>query len=205
MEVFLVVRRTTWRKGLALLLVVAAVVVFQALTRVKESSQEADGRLVFTNQFMPVPEDREREIGTTPVQEDAVLPAMAPVASQSNPAFDDFRATRLQGRARRIETVEGILESDGLDDESRASLHTELLSLAGDAELEERVEGLLVARGLYDAVVMINKSNADVLVSQRITREQAGQIGSVVARVAGLPLNQITIVDGASPDDSSLE
>lgn len=205
MEVFLVVRRTTWRKGLALLLVVAAVVVFQALTRVKESSQEADGRLVFTNQFMPVPEDREREIGTTPVQEDAVLPAMAPVASQSNPAFDDFRATRLQGRARRIETVEGILESDGLNDESRASLHTELLSLAGDAELEERVEGLLVARGLYDAVVMINKSNADVLVSQRITREQAGQIGSVVARVAGLPLNQITIVDGASPDDSSLE
>lgn len=205
MEVFLVVRRTTWRKGLALLLVVAAVVVFQALTRVKESSQEADGRLVFTNQFMPVPDDREREIGTTPVQEDAVLPAMAPVASQSNPAFDDFRATRLQGRARRIETVEGILESDGLDDESRASLHTELLSLAGDAELEERVEGLLVARGLYDAVVMINKSNADVLVSQRITREQAGQIGSVVARVAGLPLNQITIVDGASPDDSSLE
>ncbi len=215
------VRQGTWRKGLAVLLLLAAVVVFGALNRVKESAIETQGQLVFTNQFMPSlpgegPASGESVASAERVGNGAragnaemaelfaaeeVAPAMAsPTPSERNPEFDAYRASRLQNRARRMETVQRLLDSDELDEASRKALQDEMLALSEYADLEERAEGLLVARGLYDAVVMINQSDADVIVSNRITRDQAGQIGGVVARVAGVPLNRITIVDGALAD-----
>lgn len=210
------VERTTWIRGVALVGLIAVAFLFYSASNVQPTSRPMDG-LVFTNQYFPLIEEEMEERAVIPENvdgEDNVLHVTAPVEEQPSAvaaepsiptavsldrlaSFDQFRANRLRERSRRLESMETMLERSYITEEQRSRLHEELLQLMALFEKEEQAEGLLVARGLYDAVVLIGSNSAEVVVPERITRDQAGQIGNVVARIAGMPLNQITIVDGA--------
>lgn len=208
-EVFYVIRRGTWQKALVLLLVIAVAAVYYTISNVKESTYPVDGRIVFVeDEHVPtaateVDADRMNDVDVDRVEErdegrdgPETVPAMATPILRL-PSFDGFRASRLQERSRRMEQIEEILSANDLSDEHRAQLYETLLALSAASELETQAEGLLIARGLQDAVVVLGTQAAEVVVPERITRDQAGQIGNVVARITGLSLNQITIVDGA--------
>lgn len=212
-EVFVVIERTTWQRGVALLFLIAAVALFYALSAPGDELVPAGGQLVFSNQYMPEigRSDAAEEAGAgiqselepEAAEEDEAVPVWAAPATTREgraSAFDRFRIARLQERARRIESLERLLAEQTLEGAARQRAQEELVTLIGAAELEERAEGLLVARGLYDAVVVITGRSAEVIVPEQLTRDQAAQVGSVVARIAGLSLDNVVIVDGAPVD-----
>lgn len=214
MEVFIVIERATWQRGIALLFLIAAVALFYALSAPGNEPVPAGGQLVFSHQYMPQSErpdpspapgsqaQSEPEPAAVEEEEEAVPVWAAPAAARDGraSAFDRFRIARLQERARRIESLERLLAEQALDGAARQRAQEELVALIGAAELEERAEGLLIARGFYDAVVVITGRSAEVIVPEQLTRDQAAQVGSVVARVAGLSLDHVVIVDGAPVD-----
>ena len=53
-------------------------------------------------------------------------------------------------------------------------------------------------QGLNDAVVVLADEEAIVVVGKELSVAEVSQIGSLVARVAGIPLEHITISDGLS-------
>jgi len=114
-----------------------------------------------------------------------------------SPGFDTYRLMREQNRSRQIEAIQGMLQADRLTDGERRELQNQLLQMLSMRELEERAEGLLVARGLSDVIVMLGRSGAEVVVADALEQQDAARIGDVVARLAGVPLDAITIVDGA--------
>lgn len=74
----------------------------------------------------------------------------------------------------------------------------ELLALVESEELEQQAEGLLVARGFSDVLVYLANQRAEVIVADPIDRDEAGRIGELLGRVAGVSPERITIVDGAA-------
>ena len=145
-----------------------------------------------------VPAERVPGGGEAPVG--AAIDEAAPVLSQTLTRareFDLVRIARLQGRSRRIETLEEALTRKDLSEAAREAIQRELLSLVELDEIERQAEGLIIARGLSDALVVIGEQGAEVIVPDVIDPETAGRIGDVVARLAGVPLERIVIVDGA--------
>lgn len=120
-----------------------------------------------------------------------------PTEPARSAVFDMYRLTREQNRSRQIEIVEGMLQNDRLSETDRRALQEQLFELVRMRELEENAEGLLVARGLSDVIVMLGQKGAEVVVTDLLEREDAARVGDVVARIAGVPLDAITIVDGA--------
>lgn len=127
---------------------------------------------------------------------DAASSLMQAVGGRSK-SLDAFRLARTVARSRRIEALEQSLALEDLPLERREAIVAELLALVESEEAEQQAEGLLIARGLTDALVYVANQRAEVIVVDRIDREEAGRIGDLVARVVGVSLDRITIVDGA--------
>ena len=234
-EVFIVIDRSTLRRGILIAGLLALAVAFYVLSQARERAAPSAGSLIFSNQFMPGIEEAEeiaavgrgapavsREergdgksgdlasvaalasaepgsaIGAAFPQAQAPQPAdLRPEAGRSA-AFDLYRIARDQNRSREVEIIERMLQDDRLSGEERRELLQRLFELVRQRELEENAEGLLVARGYSDAIVVLGQSGAEVVVADPLEREEAARVGDVVARVAGVPLDAITIVDGAA-------
>lgn len=126
------------------------------------------------------------------------VPLLRPALDERSPRFDAFRIAKTTGRSRRIEALEKSLERKDLAPEEREAIRAEWLALVEREELEKQAEGLLVARGLSDALVLLQEESAEVVVPEIIDQHEAGRIGDLIARIAGVSLERITIVDGAS-------
>lgn len=113
-------------------------------------------------------------------------------------SLDAFRVARTVARSRRIEALERSLELHDLPPQRREAMVAELLALVESEELEQQAEGLLVARGFSDVLVYLANQRAEVIVADPIDRDEAGRIGELLGRVAGVPPERITIVDGAA-------
>lgn len=123
-----------------------------------------------------------------------------PVLSQAlsrSQEFDLARIARLQARSRRREELEAALAREELSAAAREAIQREILALARRDEAERHAESLLVARGFADALVIIGEHGAEVVVAGEVDREEAGRIGDLVARVSGVSLEQVVIVDNA--------
>lgn len=208
---FFVIDRAMWRRGVTLFLLVVAAGVFYMISKVQEPAGEIGGELVFRP--FPVPSelaagaplgatraDEPKEPGEVGVEsialgrgEEAALPAMG-----SEVRFDAFRIERSRGRSQRIEALEESLKDEALPSSLREEMRRELLALLEQIEVEREIEGLLVARGLSDAVVVLKGKTAEVVVSDLLDRDEAAQVGDLVARLGGVPLEGIVIVDGAA-------
>ena len=195
--------RATWRRGVALFLLVVAAGVFYMASKVQESSIDGGGELVFRPEPaapQPPPEPVEVAAAREPAVETAgAAPGPAPAAGAGPLArFEQLRIERSQGRSRRIEALEEALSDPGLPGEAREAMRRELLALVERMQLEQELEGLLAAQGLSDAVVVLMERAAEVVVSDVLDRDEAARVGDLVARAGGVPLEGIVIVDGAA-------
>lgn len=200
---FIVIDRATWRRGVALFLLVVAAGVFYMASKVQESSESGGGELVFRPAPaapQPPPAPVEVAANSEPAVETAGgASGTAPGAANPLGArFEQLRIERSQGRSRRIEALEEALSDEGIPGELREAMRRELLALVERTQLEQEIEGLLAAQGLSDAVVVLRDRAAEVVVSDVLDRDGAARVGDLVARVGGVPLEGIVIVDGAA-------
>lgn len=244
MEVFYVIDRPVWQRGLLAILLVVAVGVFYVMSKVQESSGSsgidlvwvaedaapASGEILVLRPAEPADEpigqeeakdvevtsngsgvsspdagfteaseeEFETDLGTPALSLAGEAPAVFEALGGQSPRFDAFRIAKTTGRSRRLEALERSLERDDLTEAAREAVHAEWLALVERDELEKQAEGLLIARGLSDALVLIQDDAAEVVVPEVIDQQDAGRIGDLIARIAGVSLDRITIVDGAS-------
>lgn len=207
------IEKPMWQKGLLAMLLVVAIGLFYAVSNVEEVSGPPGSNLVvLEEEALPVSgglfvarlqgseEQADVSNGSTEVAMEAAsgdAAALVQALGERSRSLDAFRLARTVARSRRTEALERSLTLSDLSGERREAILAELLSLVESEEAEKQAEGLLVARGLTDALVYLANQRAEVIVVETIDREEAGRIGDLVARVAGVPLDHITIVDGA--------
>lgn len=113
--------------------------------------------------------------------------------------FAEARLERDRVRSRRIELLEEISHSEDSTQESKTRAEQDLVSLTSRMEKEARAEALIRAKGFKDALVYINDNSCDVIVATSgLTAVIASQIGDIVSRIAGIPLDRISIIEHKS-------
>lgn len=110
--------------------------------------------------------------------------------------FDDFRYERDRADARLLEELFALLEATRGDISEEVQLA--VVRLLAKANRETQAEALLRAQGLGDALVVVTESGAYVVLDREITQQEASRVGDIVARIAELPLDHITISDAVS-------
>jgi hypothetical protein len=181
-------RRQAQRIVLILVLLVVAGLLYVVSSR-ERASLMAKGEQLSTPARAPAT----REPDTV-----AQVPGAAVrVTALPDSRFDDYRVERDRARAAQVELLRGALAESGLSEARKEQLTGELLELLRKAEREMQAEALLKAQGFADAVVVITDSAASAVVSEVLTSASAAKVGDLVARIAGISPERITIIDGA--------
>lgn len=202
MEVFHVIERSVWKRALFIIaLLSVATVMYWVSASQKEglavsspsffdkwlsrtpgpdaaNSQSADGAAVISRI------DGTFESSSTP------RIRVEPIHSGF---FDEYRIERDRSRSLQVEQLREFLHSSSPID---AEAKNELLLLLQRTEQELQAEGVLRARGISEALVVLAEAGAIVVVTDSISQAEAGSIGSIIASVTGIPLERITISDG---------
>ena len=108
--------------------------------------------------------------------------------------LDDCRLQRQRTRSLLAEQLQALAGDANAPAETRAEASRRLLELATLGDREAEAEAALAARG-YDTVVFIFERGAVVVVARAspLAAQDAAFIGDIVARCAGLSLEDITI------------
>ncbi|WP_324717596.1 SpoIIIAH-like family protein [Carboxydochorda subterranea] len=133
-------------------------------------------------------------------------PERAPAASPREPVVgrpgatwradpNDFRAERERLRSQEMETVQRILDDPKASEARKAEAQGQLLKLLERSRREIEVEQLLQSAGIPDPVVSIGESGVQVVVPQPLSAQGAARIGELVARMAGVRRENISIID----------
>lgn len=130
-----------------------------------------------------------------PQGEDPGQGASAAAVRQAYDFFEDYRLERDRARSQRTEILTEMIEDQNSDPEVRKRAQDELLKATGRIELELKAEYLIKAKDISDAVVMLSDGQADVVVkAEELSQAQAAQIGDIVTRVCGVPVQKVTIL-----------
>lgn len=108
---------------------------------------------------------------------------------------DGFRAQREQWRSQEMELARRVLDDPGASDARKTEAQAELLKLLQRSRREIETEQLLQAAGITNAVVSLGEAGAQVVVPQPLTSQGAARIGELVARMAGVRREDISIID----------
>lgn len=129
-------------------------------------------------------------------QEGRQAPGQAAVPALGQPDFfARYRMDRERARSQQLELYQKMVGDQSLTPASRQEAQQALLALASGQERETDIENLLRAKGFQDALVILDNRGATVVIpDQEITPEKAAQIGELVHRVAGTPLDEISIL-----------
>lgn len=131
-----------------------------------------------------------------PMQPGEAFDDSAAAAVSGDARLAVYRLERDRNLARYIEQLQDLVAVWG--EKSDPAVQAEIVRLLGRAERQMQAEGLLRVQGLNDAVVVLADEEAIVVVGKELSVAEVSQIGSLVARVAGIPLEHITISDGLS-------
>lgn len=123
-------------------------------------------------------------------------PAVVVQAVQTSP-FDEYRLERERLRSRQADGLQAIVHDPAATPEQRQAAQERLLALWAAEALEAQVEHMLRVQG-HEALVLVSGSGAHVVVDGVLDAVQAQAIGELVARVAGVRREAVSIVDGAS-------
>lgn len=136
-------------------------------------------------------------VSTPPGQVAAPAASAATVqvtAVRSHP-FDELRLERERQRSRQAELLQSVAQDVTVSEARRSEAHEQLLALWALEALERELEQLLQAQGVT-GVVVLSLSGAHVVVDGLLDQAAASRIGELVHRIAGVPREGITIVDG---------
>ena len=87
-----------------------------------------------------------------------------------------------------------IIDNDAISSEDKKSAIQQVAEMTEDAQMESAAELMLEAKGFSDAVVSIEKGNADVIVNgSQLTQQQLAQITDIVTRKTDIPAENIVI------------
>ncbi|MBE3577104.1 MAG: SpoIIIAH-like family protein [Limnochordales bacterium] len=132
-------------------------------------------------------------IGRTDSQ--ASSDAEAVTAGTTGDFFARFRLDRARTRSQQMELYTRMLSDASVDAQAKEEAQKELMVLAAQEEKETAVENLLRARGYDEALVVLDQRGATVVIPDEVmTREKAAQIGELVQRMTGVPLDSISIL-----------
>lgn len=200
LDLFHVIERNVWQRALVVIALLSMALVMYWL-----SGSETDNITVSGTSLFQKWVSRDSGIETIGTDRSADDTAWKPLDTDSSSTvriepigtgfFDEYRMERDRSRAMQIEQLKEFLQFESLstmDTQAR----NELMRLLQRTEQEIQAEGLLRARGLMEALVVVADSGAIVVVTDSLTQSEAGSIGNVVANVTGIPLDRITISDG---------
>lgn len=199
---FYVIERRHWQTGaLVVALLAAAWMVFNG-GRKSDLGSGGSQSLVFLSQFQPgenpaAPAAAQLEGAPSGASPESAGRAPVTVQPARGGLYDEYRIEREKARAREMEMLETLMGRADLIDEQRTASQDRLLKLLDRGEKEAQAEQLLRARGVPDAVVVVSDGGASIVVPLLLSRDEVARIGDVVARVVGLPLERITVMDGA--------
>ncbi|NLJ86746.1 MAG: SpoIIIAH-like family protein [Firmicutes bacterium] len=112
--------------------------------------------------------------------------------------FAQFRWDRDRSRSRQLEAMQEIISDANSSNEQRKSAQDRLVAIMSGSETEMELEGLLMAQGLPDAVVVLSETGATVMVDTVLTEEEAARIGDTVSDLTGMTVEKIRIIDQRS-------
>ena len=124
-----------------------------------------------------------------------------PVSASPLPAgngYDLFRLDRARVRSERMELLRQVLDDTTASEDRRAEAQLVLLQELNQLEQELAIENLLRLQGYEGAVAILGPDRVEVVLSQVLTAEQASRLGGLVAQVAGVGLQAVTLMDGLS-------
>ncbi len=116
--------------------------------------------------------------------------------------FSSAKLTREQSRAKNKETLMDIINNEKIASKDKKSAIRQVAKLTENAQLESAAELMLEAKGFTDAVVSIEKGNADVIVNaNELTEQQLAQITDIVTRKTDIAADHIVITPVAVNSD----
>lgn len=108
--------------------------------------------------------------------------------------FSAAKLSREQSRAKNKETLMSIINNDKIASKDKKSAIKQVAQLTQNAQLESAAELMLEAKGFKEAVVSIEKGNADVIVNaEKLTEQQLAQITDIVTRKTDIEPGNIVI------------
>lgn len=108
--------------------------------------------------------------------------------------FAAAKLTREQSRAKNKETLMEIIDNKDIASEDKKSAIDQVAEMTEDAQMESAAELMLEAKGFTDAVVSIEKGNADVIVNGgELTQQQLAQITDIITRKTDISAENIVI------------
>lgn len=126
----------------------------------------------------------------------ALVVAVEPLTRRD--AFSEFRWERDRSRSRQLETLQTIIWDTTSSEQQKEAAQSRLVDIMAGSEVEMQLEGLLMAQGLPDAVVVLSQTGATVMVDSILTEEEAARIGDTVSGMTGMSPEKIRIIDHLS-------
>lgn len=175
-----------------LVLICAAVLIASVAGGVPENAKpagETSGTRLLGNSLL-VDSGAARETGGEPQEAEASVPA------NEGDFFAMAMINRAQTRDSALEVLRAIAESPEAMPDAKQSALNSIAAIAGDMETETNIETLVRARGIADCVAVISGKTCSVIVNaESLTQDEVTQIAAVVREQAGIPTENITVVE----------
>lgn len=124
----------------------------------------------------------------------ALVPEPKPVVEEKN-FFAAYRLERDQRRGALTERLKEVMESEGADVETRRQATREYLNEGRLANLEQRAEAMVKARGFEDVVVDLAEGSLRVVVkATTLSQQQFVQVMETVSQVTGVKPSSIQVL-----------
>jgi len=189
-------RRTVLTFLVAILIILVAIAAFARL--------QAYRRQIMDQGQKPADETLEEQAESlfpsgAPSPGTATLPGQGqiPAAGANNTSgfFARTRLSRDRARSQEMELLQRLVDDQATDAQTRNRASERLFELTKRIGQEASIEGLLVAKGFPEAVVMLEETGAIVLVeAATLDKLQVAQVADVVYRVAGIAPDKVTVI-----------
>ncbi len=118
----------------------------------------------------------------------------------------EIKLNREQVRSKNKETLNAIIENEGLTDEQKTEAVAQLAAITDIAEKEVEAESLLEAKGFTSVVVSITDDTCDVVLDMgEVTDAKLSQVEDIVKRKTGVEAENIIITAINTAEETSIE
>lgn len=109
--------------------------------------------------------------------------------------FESARYSRDKVRAETVSALKEVLNDEKTDDDVRVSAESDISEYAKAAEVENKIESLIVAKGFSECVAFVGTDNVSVVIENKLSGEDAAKIIDIVMGETGFPSSVIKIIE----------
>lgn len=112
--------------------------------------------------------------------------------------FNEYRIERDRTRSEQVEILREIVNNPNSSGQMRQEAQQKLIAISDNLEKESKIENALIAKGLKEAVVVIQKGAVMVIVSSNgLRQDEIARIADIVVKVTGCKMEDVVIVPKA--------